>query len=101
MAEHVKLELLLSRQVRALNGRVIGRLEEAVAETTDDECYVTEYLVGVYGVFERLAAWPLSRSILGVLRLKKKAGGYRVRWNQLDLRDPDHPKLRCKVEELS
>src|SRR5215212_4842439 len=101
MAEIVRLELLLNRRVRALNGRVIGRLEEVLAETAEDKCYVTEYLVGAYGFLERFAAWPLSRSILQLLRLRQRDGGYRVRWNQLDLNDPARPRLRCNVQELS
>jgi hypothetical protein len=26
--------------------------------------------------------------------------GYRVRWDQLDLSDQEHPRLTCPVEEL-
>src|SRR5215216_5751614 len=101
MPDVVRLELLLNRRVRAINGRVIGRLEEVLAETAEDKCFVTEYLVGAYGFLERFAAWPLSRSILQVFRLKKRDGGYRVRWDQLDLNDPGRPRLRCNVQELS
>src|SRR3954464_15326035 len=98
MAEYVRLELLLNRRVRPLNGRVVGRLEEALAETVDDKCYVTGYLIGIYGFWERFAAWPLSRSILRSFRLAKNGGGFRIAWDQLDLSDPARPLLRCKVE---
>jgi hypothetical protein len=29
-----------------------------------------------------------------------KPGGYRVPWDQLDLADPDRPRLLCDVAEL-
>ena len=99
-AREINLDLLLSRRVYALNGRYIGRVEEIRAQMRNGECVVTEYLVGVYAIFERLAASDIGRSILRVLRLNGKGEGYRVRWNQLDLTDPQRPRLRCPVGEL-
>jgi hypothetical protein len=96
----INLELLLSRRVYALNGKVVGRLEEIRAEVRGAECVVTEYLVGVYAMFERLAAWNIGRSILRTLRVRGKGGGYRVAWHQLDLSDPLRPRLRCPMSEL-
>jgi hypothetical protein len=96
----INVELLLSRRVYALNGRVVGRLEEIRADVRGSECVVTEYLVGVYAMFERLAAWSIGRSILRTLRVRGKGGGYRVAWDQLDLSDPLRPRLRCSISEL-
>ena len=48
MAEPVHVEYLLSRRVRALNGRIIGRLQEIRAESEADACYIAEYRVGAY-----------------------------------------------------
>src|SRR4051812_34734847 len=101
MPSELRVELILSQRVRALNGRVIGRIEEIRVEIDDDTCYVTEYLVGAYAYCERLAAWSLMRSVLRLFRLARKGGGYRVRWDQLDSADPNYLKLRCKVDELS
>jgi sporulation protein YlmC with PRC-barrel domain len=96
----INLELLLNRRVYALNGKCIGRIEEMRAEMRGGECVLTEYLVGVYALFERLAAGSIGRSILRALRLRRKDGGYRVPWNQLDLSDPLHPRLKCVVRDL-
>jgi len=101
VAREINVELLLSRRVYALNGKCIGRLEEVRAEMRDGECVLTEFLVGVYALFERLAAWSIGRSILRTLRLKRRDGGYRVPWNQLDLSDPERPRLKCAVSDLS
>jgi hypothetical protein len=57
-----------------------------------------EFLVGKYAMLERLAAWRLGRALLGVIG--KRQEGYRVRWDQIDLTDPEHPRLLCDVDEL-
>jgi sporulation protein YlmC with PRC-barrel domain len=98
--QEIKLELLLGRQVYALNGRVIGRLEDVCAEVNQETASVNEYLIGTYAIFVRLSAWEIGRAVLGLLGSSIKSG-YRVRWNQLDLTDPAHPKLTCPVSELS
>jgi hypothetical protein len=99
-AREISIELLLSRRVRALNGRTIGRIEEVRVETRRSECLVTGYLVGAYALFERLAAYPIGRAVLRTLRTKRRGKGYRVAWNQLDLSDPQKPRLTCPVSEL-
>ena len=70
-------------------------------EQRGGECYVAEYLVGAYAMLERLAAWPIGRSVLKLFGAARKGGGYRVPWDKLDLSDPRRPRLTCKVEELS
>ena len=98
--QEIHLELLIGKQVFALNGRSIGRLEEVRAElNTRGHCFVTEFLVGSYAFLERLSAWRMGRVIMRTLHLRQKAG-YRVRWEQLDLSDPRRPRLLCEIEEL-
>ena len=93
------VELLLGEKVFAMNGVSIGRLEEIRTEVNRGHFYVKEFLVGSYAVLDRLAAWRIGRAVLGVLGAKRDAG-YRVRWDQLDLTDPHHPRLLCDVDEL-
>ena len=89
----VRLDLLIGRQVLAGNNRRVGRLEEFRAEVRDGACVVTEMVIGVAGLLERLG--------LGVkMVLGKKRGGYVARWDQIDLSDPTHPPLTCSVTEL-
>ena len=93
------VELLLGEKVFAMNGGSIGRLEEIRTEVNRGQFYVTEFLVGSYAVLERLAAWRIGRAVLRVLRAQRKEG-YRIRWDQLDLSDPQRLKLVCEVDEL-
>jgi hypothetical protein len=88
------LELLLGRRVHAQDGRVIGRIEEFHAEREDDYYVVTEYHVGPAALVERLSVRHFGFTLPG------RVHGYRVRWDQLDLDDPDHPRLTCPVEEI-
>src|ERR1041384_1046018 len=100
MARHqLHVELLLGEKVFAMNGLSIGRLEEIRTEINRGHFYVTEFLVGSYAVLERLAAWRIGRALLGVFGAKRREG-YRIRWDQLDLSDPQRVRLRCEVDEL-
>ncbi|HEV7745212.1 MAG TPA: hypothetical protein VGO56_09475 [Pyrinomonadaceae bacterium] len=97
--QEIHLELLIGKQVYSLNGRAVGRLEEVCADLQRGVAYVTEFEVGTYAILERLAAWEIGRTILGLFGSLIK-GGYRIKWNQLDFTDPERPKLTCPVSEL-
>ena len=99
MTQQLHVELLLGKRIFALNGRPIGRLEEIRTIVDGGRCFVSEFLVGSYAVLERLAAWKMGRTLMGVLGAKKEQG-YRIRWDQLDLSDPERPRLLCDVDEL-
>ena len=98
--QEIHLELLLGKQVFALNGRPIGRLEEVCVQVQQGVATVNEFEVGSYAFFDRLSAWQIGRAILGLFGSLIKSG-YSVKWNQLDLSDPKHLKLTCSVTELS
>jgi sporulation protein YlmC with PRC-barrel domain len=93
------VELLLGEKVFAMNGVSIGRLEEIRTVVNRGHFYVSEFLVGSYAVLERLAAWRIGRAVLRVVGAQRKEG-YRIRWDQLDLSDPQRLKLMCEVDEL-
>ena len=96
--QYIHVELLLGEKVFALNGRVIGRLEEIRTEINKGHFFVSEFLVGKYAALERLAAWRIGRALLRVLGKRKE--GYRIRWDQIDITDPAHPRVLCDVDEL-
>ena len=97
-ARELHVELIVNRCVRATNGRVIGRIEEIRATSHSGAYYVSEYLIGAYALFERLAGWRIGRALLRTLRVRGKS--YRVPWDKLDLSDPERPRLNCAVDEL-
>ena len=87
------LDRLLGREVFARNNQRVGRLEEFRAEKRGRTLTIVEYVVGGAGLLERLH--------VGLkLLFGRHAGGYIVRWDQLDISDPEHPRLTCGVEEL-
>jgi len=99
MRHEVHVELLLGEKVLAMNGQPIGRLEDIRTEVNRGHYFVSEFLVGSYAMLERLAAWRIGRAVLRVLGAKKNEG-YRIRWDQLDLTDPERLRLLCEVDDL-
>lgn len=94
MSTTVRLDRLIGRKVRMANNRRLGRLEECRAERRGNSWVVTEWVIGSAGLLERLGFGV--RMILGM-----RAGrGFVARWDQLDLSDPDRPRLTCEIEEL-
>lgn len=98
--KELNLELLLGKCVIDANGDRVGRIEEIRAEQQDNEWIVTEYLVGINAVVERLSAWNLGTSFLRMFGARKLNHSYRIPWDKLNLSDPHHPRLLCTTEEL-
>jgi hypothetical protein len=90
----VRLDHLLGRQVMGTNNRPVGRIEEFRAETRGARYVVSEYAIGVGGLMERLGVGV--RALFG----GRGGGGYLARWDQIDISDPDHPRLTCPVADL-
>jgi len=94
----VQVELLLNRAVRDLDDKVVGHIEEIVAEREGDELFVTEFHTGGYGMLEHLSAITVGEWLLRLLG--RRPHGHIIRWNQLDLTDPEHPRLTCARSEV-
>ena len=97
----VHIELLLNRQVRDPAGRRAGRIEEVRAVREGADIVVEAYHLGPSAMMERLAAPIVRLPFMRALGLHRHAHGRRVQWEQMDLSDPAHPRLRCAVEELA
>lgn len=92
-ASELRVDHLLGRHVLAANNQRVGRLQEFRAEKQGHDSAVTEYVIGAAGLFERLG--------IGLkLVVGRGGGGYLARWDQLDISDPEHPRLTCGVQEL-
>jgi sporulation protein YlmC with PRC-barrel domain len=98
--QEIHAELLIGRRVRAMNGRVIGRVEEIRVKQESRGGFVEEFLTGSYGMLERLAGISIGRAILKTVGARRKNSSYRIPWDKLDLSDPNTPRLLCAVSEL-
>jgi len=91
----INIELLIGRKVVDANGKPIGRIEEFVAMQRGGDLVVTEVHVGRRGLAERLsvhgAATTFIRFLGGRSQTKKPQ---RIKWRDLDLSDPEHPRLK-------
>ncbi len=92
-AGELRLECLIGRKVVSRNNRTVGRLEEVRAQVHGKGCVITGYVLGAAGLSERLGV--SVRLLFG-----RRGGGFIARWDQIDLSDPDHPRLTCPVEDL-
>ena len=89
----LRLDCLIGRVVYSQTDHRVGRLEEVHAKVHGKGCVITEYLLGSAGLSERLGV------SFGLL-FGRRGGGYLARWDQIDLSDPDHPRLTCPLEQL-
>jgi hypothetical protein len=94
MSTGIRLDRLVGREVHTANNRRLGRMEEFRAEPRGDAWFISEYVVGTAGLLERLGLGV--RLVLGL----KRGRGYVVRWDQLDLSNPERPRLTCAVADL-
>ncbi len=96
----IHLEILLGKRVLDSTGKEIGRIHEMRAAQQGDEWVIQEYVIGPAALLERLSAWTIVRTILPLIGAREIHGGYIVHWNQLDLTNPEKPRLLCKLDEL-
>ena len=92
------VEHLLGRQVRDVDGNVVGRLEEMHVEIVDGDYLVTEYHVGRAALLEHVGAFITQLPFFRYIPFTRK--GYRIRWTQLDLSNPRDLRLRVPRSEL-
>jgi hypothetical protein len=95
MTKHVRLDRLLGRVVVATNNQPLGRIEEFRVEPRGSEWVIAQFVIGPAGLVERLGIGV--KLVLGL----KRGRGFVARWDQLDLTDPDRPRLTCAVDQLS
>ena len=96
----VRVELLVGKVVHDAAGEKVGRLEEIVVELDGADYVVREFHVGAYAAFERLAGGPLRRTLLHTLSGGRLRRGYVVDWRDMDLGDPERPRVRKRKGEL-
>ena len=101
MRKRIYLGRLLGRKVYDPSGRCAGRIEEVRAvKKADGSCEVREYLLGRQGLLERLSIAGAAGLIVNRLGGYGAHASHRVNWDQMDLSNPEHPRIRCAIEEL-
>jgi hypothetical protein len=96
----INVELLLGTKVRDVDGVDVGRIEELRVERVDKACLIDAYLIGASALIERLSAWTLVRPIRRFLNSRNLYSVYRIPWQDMDLSDPIHPRLRVAKRDL-
>jgi hypothetical protein len=92
-SDELYLDDLLGRAVIAANNRSVGRLEEFHSEQRGDYFHIVRFVIGSAGMMDRLNVGV--RALFG-----KGSSGKVARWDQIDISDPEHPRLTCSVNEL-
>ena len=94
-AREVRAELLLGRKVLGPGGRVDARIEEIVLEPRGEDYVVREYLTGPEGFLEEIMDFAVGVPLLRWIPLLGRRIRRRpIRWEWLDLSDPECPRLQ-------
>jgi len=96
----VHLERLIGVTVRDRDGMSAGKIEEIAVAQHGDAWFVETYLTGPVHGLSRLTELQVGLWLLGLLGAAKLPGGYRIRWDQLDMTDPTRPRLTCAISDL-
>ena len=96
----LNVELLLGTKVRDSDGVIVGRIEEIRAERGDTACLVESFMIGTSAVVQRLSAWTLVRPIKQILRNRNAYTVFQIAWQDMDLSDPERPRLRIRKSEM-
>jgi sporulation protein YlmC with PRC-barrel domain len=91
-------ERMVGRKVHDANGEVVGRLEEMIVEVVDGEYVVTEFHVGPAALLERIGCFFEQVPYFRLLPFPRWA--YHVGWRDVDLADPNRPRLRIAKSAL-
>ena len=94
MTQRVRLDAVIGREVRTLDGQRLGHVEECRVARDGDDWVVREWVIGTAGLIERLGLGALL--VVGITR----RGGYVARWDQLDVTNTTGLRLTCPVGVL-
>lgn len=96
MAEsrEIRIEQILGRQLLGGNNRPVGRIEEVRVRPTSKGYVVDDVVIGWSGLLERLDLG--ARLVFGA----RLTGVRAARWDQIDLSNPEKPRLTVDIESL-
>ena len=88
MSRHIRLDDLVGRVVRDEKGQVVGRIYDIRAEESNGALEIVEYHIGSAALLERVGV-----SLAHLVGIERPTAPRKVPWDQLDVSDPDNPKL--------
>ena len=97
----LRVDLLTGRMVHDPAGRRVGRIRELVGEVArpgSGEYVVREFHLSTGGLVEALGGSQLARVLAE--RFGRRTNRLVVGWRDLDLSDPERPRLRRPLAEL-
>jgi hypothetical protein len=87
----IRIEDLLGRVVRDGNNGRLGRIEEIEVSNSPSGCFVSGFLLGPTGLLKRLSFTGIRP--LFFRPLLRPDPPIRLRWDEVDLSKPSHPRL--------
>lgn len=97
----VRADLLVGRTVRDPDGRKVGRIHEMTIEVAapgSAEYVVREFKLSAGGWLEALFGREFAAAL--ARRAGRRTDARTVGWADLDLGDPQHPRLRRPLAEI-
>jgi len=102
MKTRVRVDMLTGRMVHDPAGQRVGRIRELVGEVArpgSGEYVVREFHLSTGGLIEALGGTQLARVLAE--RFGRHPNRIVVSWRDLDLSDPERPRLRRPRAELA
>ena len=93
-------EQLLGRRVRDANDEVVGHIVDMCAGDEGGDLVVRYYLVGPRWGAGRLSLSNVGTRVLSLLRIPLVGRSYEVPWQDMDLSDPERPRVRKQKSDL-
>jgi sporulation protein YlmC with PRC-barrel domain len=95
----INVELLIGKKVVDPDGKGVGRIHEISVQRGEESCPVEAYYVGGRALLVRMARWAVPHRMSSALE-SKLLHPYRIRWDEMDLSDPEHPRTTVVRDQL-
>ena len=93
----IRIERLVGRRVRDVEGRPLGRIEELICEFDRGEqgkgYVVLSFRVGSFGALDTFTGSTAFRQLLQTLLRGARYATHEIPWERMDLSDPERPRL--------